>query len=86
MKKMEETRQELQNKINRKERYIKVLVENIMDYGQKAVSMMDDDFDRALRKVETIGRWTREIEEERQGIKEIREQIRLIDFLMKEGE
>lgn len=86
MKRMEETRQELQKKITRKERYIKVLIDNIRDYGEKSVSMMDDDFDRALRKIETIGRWTREIEEERQGIKEIREQIRLIEFLMKEGE
>lgn len=87
MKKMEETRQALQEKIERRNKNIENLIENIRDYGQKAYILMDDgDMDWALGKIETIGRWTKEIEQERQLIREIRQQIRLIDFLMREGE
>ena len=86
MTKMEVTRQALQEKINRKNEYIKNLIENIRDYGERAVILMDDDMDWALGKIETIGRLTKEIEQERQAIREIRQQIRLIEFLMKEGE
>ena len=80
MTKMEVTRQALQEKINRKNEYIKNLIENIRDYGERAVILMDDDMDWALGKIETIGRLTKEIEQERQAIREIRQQIRLIEF------
>lgn len=86
MKKMEETRQALQEKIEWKKKYIEHLIDNIREYGEKACILMEDDMEWALRKIETIGRWTKEIEQERQLIREIRQQIRLIDFLMREGE
>lgn len=87
MKKMEETRQELQEKIEWKKRYIAHLMENIADYGNKAFSeMQEDNSSWAFEYIETIESWTREIQNERQEITNLYQQIRLIDYLMKEGE
>ena len=87
MKRMEETRQALQEKIERKKRYIAHLMENIADYGNKAFSeMQEDNSSWAFEYIETIESWTREIQKERQEITNLYQQIRLIDYLMKEGE